>query len=40
MNQTATIQFEHIGKLRLIDLKAQKKGVNYKRFFNIPLNFQ
>lgn len=39
MNRTEGINFQHMGRLRLLDLKAQKKNINYKQFFNIPLTF-
>lgn len=26
--------------LHIFDLKAQKKGINYKKFFNLPLSFE
>lgn len=40
MNKTHQIRFEHIANLHLLDLKAQKKNTNYKRFFNLPLSFE
>lgn len=27
-------------RLHIFDLKAQKKGINYKKFFNMPLSFE
>lgn len=35
-----TYRFERIPHLRLLDLKAQKKGINCKRFMDIPLTFE
>jgi hypothetical protein len=32
--------FDEISNLHLFDLKSQKKGPAYKRFFNIPLSHQ
>ena len=33
-------KFERIPKLRLLDLKAQKKSINFKKFMDIPLTFE
>ena len=34
------LKFEHIDNLQIFDLKAQKKNINYKKFFNMPLSFE
>ncbi len=39
-NNTQTFKFEHIDNLHIFDLKAQKKNINYKKFFDIPLTFE
>lgn len=33
-------KFERIPHLRLLDLKAQKKNINCKKFMDIPLSFE
>jgi hypothetical protein len=40
MKSLQRINFDHIESLNLLDLKAQKKNINYKRFFDIPLSFE
>lgn len=40
MRSTPSLQFEHIDSLHIFDLKAQKKNINYKKFFNMPLSFE
>ncbi len=40
MKHTPTLKFEHIDNLHIFDLKAQKKNINYKKFFDIPLTFE
>ena len=40
MNSLQRINFDHIESLNLLDLKAQKKNINYKKFFDIPLSFE
>lgn len=39
MNRTH-YKFERIPHLRLLDLKAQKKNINCKKFMDIPLTFE
>ena len=40
MKSLQRINFDHIESLNLLDLKAQKKNINYKKFFDIPLSFE
>lgn len=37
---SAALKFEHMDSLHIFDLKAQKKNINYKKFFNLPLSFE
>jgi len=36
----SSYKFERIPQLRLFDLKAQKKSINYKKFRDMPLTFE
>lgn len=40
MNKLKKLQFEHISGMHLLDLKAQKKNINFKKFFSLPLTFE
>lgn len=33
-------KFERIPQLKLLDLKAQKKSINFKKFIDLPLTFE
>jgi len=40
MKATSSLKFEHIYRINIHDLRAQKKTINYKQFFDIPLTFE
>ena len=40
MRHSQSLKFEHIDNLQIFDLKAQKKNINFKKFFDIPLTFE
>lgn len=34
------LRFEYVSQLNLLDLKAQKKNIQYKRFLDLPLTLE
>jgi hypothetical protein len=40
MENSRNIQYKAITKLNLHDIKAQKKTIAYKKFFNLPLSYE
>lgn len=40
MNRSNKYKFNEISNLRLIDFKAQKKTIPFKRFCRIPLSYE